>query len=683
MSRNFPEILAPAGNMDSLIAALRTGADAVYIGGKNFSARNSADNFPDEEIPCAADKCHLYGAKLYLAVNTLIRDDEADEFSEFVKYAAKSGVDAFIVQDLGCAYIIRRSVPDAVLHASTQMTIHTLHGADLARSLGFSRIVPARELDCKSIGKICGSGIETEVFVHGALCMSVSGQCYMSAVIGSRSANRGCCGQACRLPFSACGDKNASALSLRDLSLIPDIRQLVGTGVDSLKIEGRMKRPEYVAATVTELKNALDGKDPDMFRLRQIFSRGGFTDGYFTGKRNGMFGVREKSDVVASQKVIPEIHGLYRRKRKARIIDMHAEIKEGRPFKVTASCEGLCVSAVSDVPQKAKEVPTDSDTVIRQLSRLGDTIYEPGVMTADISDGVTVPVKEINRLRREVTKKTDDLIITRNRPVYDITGYIPSSELNPEKELGKSRPGRPKIRTFCRTAEQAEAAYPLSDEIVVPYRLLLSSECYETMDKDRIIADPPRFIADEQRTADDLKALSDCGFRRLMCHNPDCIMMGKELGFTLHGGFGLNIFNSFSLKTFAGLGLADAIVSFECKISQINSLVKYIPTGAVTYGRLPLMLTVNCPIKNETGCKNCKKTVSDRTGRVFPVVCGEDCFEILNSDILYMADRANKFSDLDFYAIFLYNEDRRRTISAIKGERPEENITRGLYFRGV
>ena len=280
-----PEILAPAGSMESLTAALRSGADAVYIGGKRFSARNGAANFSDEELAEAAALCHKYGAKLFIAVNTIISDDEAADFCRYIKYTAGIGADAYIVQDWGCAALIKSCVPDAVLHASTQMSVHTVSGAELLRDLGYARVVPARELDKDTIAGICRLGLETEIFVHGALCMSVSGQCYMSAIMGSRSANRGCCGQACRLPFSAAGNKNAAALSLKDLSLIPKARELAEIGVDSLKIEGRMKRPEYVASAVNELKNALSGRAPDMAVLRGVFSRGGFTDGYYTNVR--------------------------------------------------------------------------------------------------------------------------------------------------------------------------------------------------------------------------------------------------------------------------------------------------------------------------------------------------------------------------------------------------------------
>ena len=413
---NKAEILAPAGSMETLQAALRSGADAVYIGGKRFSARSSAANFSAEEIAEAARLCHKYGAKLDLAVNTIISDEEAEEFCEYIKSAAQSGVDAFIVQDWGCAELIRRCVPDAVLHGSTQMSVHTAEGASLLRELGYVRVVPARELDKAAISRICNVGIETEIFVHGALCMSVSGQCYMSAMIGSRSANRGCCGQACRLPFSAVGNKSKAALSLKDLSLLPYARELAEIGVDSFKIEGRMKRPEYAASAVHELKASLDGEAPDMKLLRGVFSRSGFTDGYYTAQRTDMFGVREKDDVISAHELIPKIHELYRFERKAFTADFHAVIKKDTPVRITATCGDISASAEGDIPQRALNRPTDMEMLTKQLSKLGDTVFSFGKLTADIDDGLIVTAGKLNELRREVSEKLTERVISANTP---------------------------------------------------------------------------------------------------------------------------------------------------------------------------------------------------------------------------------------------------------------------------
>ena len=672
------EILAPAGSMETLRAALRSGADAVYIGGKRFSARSSAANFSAEEITEAAELCHRYGAKLDLAVNTIISDDEAEDFCEYIKACAASGVDAFIVQDWGCAMLIRHCVPDAVLHGSTQMSVHTAAGASLLRGLGFARVVPARELDKKTISRICETGIETEIFVHGALCMSVSGQCYMSAMIGSRSANRGCCGQACRLPFSAVGNRDRAALSLKDLSLLPYARELAEAGVDSFKIEGRMKRPEYVASSVHELKAALDGETPDMKLLRGVFSRGGFTDGYYTGQRKDMFGVREKDDVISAHELIPKIHELYRFERKAYTADFHAVIKEGQPVVITAVCGDISAAAKGGLPEKALSRPTDCDSLTKQLSKLGDTVFSFGKLTADIDEGLAVPAGKLNELRRTATEELTALIIKKNTPVYTISGDIPRLAGIPA-----SKPAdKPALRTFCRNAEQIKAAAKLSEYLIVPEELL-TEELLGAVDRQKIIVSPPRFIADEDRLTQRLTGLRKTGLDRLYCHTPDCIAIGRKLGYRLHGSFTLNVFNSYSAEYLHSLGLEDCIFSVEATLPQIAAVRTALPIGAVIYGRLPLMLTRNCPVKNEVGCGKCTKKLVDRTGRELPVICSADYTEILNADRLCMTDRADGIRGISFGVFYLSDENAEETRSVLSGRKPQGNMTRGLYYRGI
>ncbi|MDE6595155.1 MAG: U32 family peptidase, partial [Oscillospiraceae bacterium] len=338
-----PELLAPAGSMESVLAAVRCGADAVYAGGERFSARANAANFPDAELEKAVRYCHLHGVKLYRAMNTLVFGSEIPDFVEAAKRSAEIGVDGLIVQDLGAARLLRQVLPDMRLNASTQMTIHTPEGAFLAAELGFSRVVAARELTIEQLQRLTETGIEIEAFIHGALCMSVSGQCFMSALIGSRSANRGMCAQACRLPFGAVkGDRYD--LSLKDLCGIPHINKLTKIGVASLKIEGRMKRAEYVAAAVTACRAALDGKEPDLETLQAVFSRSGFTDGYLTGETGtAMFGYRRKEDVTAAEAVLPTLRELYRKESKAAgcSADFSVKIQQGEPVKLEMLCKNI------------------------------------------------------------------------------------------------------------------------------------------------------------------------------------------------------------------------------------------------------------------------------------------------------------------------------------------------------
>ena len=677
---NKPEILAPAGSMETLRAALRCGADAVYVGGKYFSARNSAVNFTDDELSEAVKLCHLYSAKIYIAVNTIISDNEAEKFCGYIKFLHSIGIDGCIVQDWGAMCIIRNAVPDSVIHASTQMSVHTAVGAEFLGSLGYSRIVPARECNKKTLEKICALDTETEVFVHGALCMSVSGQCYMSAVIGSRSANRGCCGQACRLPYSSCGNKNFNALSLKDLSLLPKADELEKISVDSLKIEGRMKRPEYVASAVNELKKALNRQTPDMKLLKGIFSRSGFTDGYFTGKRNDMFGQREKEDVISARELIPKIHELYRTERQVHKVNMRCIMKSDKPLEITAECEDIKISVCGDIPDKALKTPTDSELLRKQLSKLGDTVFYMGEFSAETDDGLFVPAGKLNELRRKISEKLSESMIKKNTPVYNVTDYIP---VLPEKIFRKSK----KLRTFCRNTEQAETAYKYSEYIILDENISLSEPMLNKISymAEKIILSPPRFVHDEDKVIESLEYIRDkFGINRLFCHTPDSIAIGKKLGFELYGNYTLNIFNSYSAEYMKTLGLKDCVFSFEAKQSQYENLCTTLSTGALVYGKIPLMLTVNCPIKNEVGCKNCTGYIIDRTKRKLPVICHAGYTEILNSDILYLGEMPD---NTDFGLVMLSDENASRTEnifeSILSGGKPQGNLTRGLYRKGL
>lgn len=675
------EILAPAGSMESLVAALRSGANAVYIGGKSFSARSSASNFENEEIAEAAKLCHLYGAKLYLAVNTVITDNEAASFCKFIADTAKIGIDAYIVQDTGCALLIKKVVPDAALHASTQMTVHTLNGAEFLKRLGFTRVVPARELSMAELSKIAESGLEIEAFVHGALCMSVSGQCYMSALIGSRSANRGGCAQACRLPFSACGNKDYCALSLKDLSLLSHTDELEKAGVCSLKIEGRMKRPEYVASAVQAVNDALNGKTPDMNMLRSIFSRDGFTDGYFTAKMQNMFGTRQKSDITSGKDILPVIRQTYNKERKIYGLSYKAIIKENCRAYLSASADGVVAEIYGDIPQTAINRPIDNAYLEKQLSKLGDTVFEFEKLEADIDNGLMLPASSLNEMRRNAVEKLQTLIIEKNTPVYSVTDFIPKLNSSYRKNNNKLS-----LYVSCTTLKQAEIADEYSDMLILP--LDICFEC-DNIDRRKIIAEPPRFISDEAMIISELEKLKESDISHLLCVNYAYIETGKNLGFTLHGGFGLNICNSYSIEAAEKIGLSDITLSFELTLSQINRLDFKLPSGSIIYGRLPLMLLRNCPVRNEIGCKKCTSQLTDRTGHIFPVRChNKEYVEILNSDILYMSDKYNELSKLDF-GVILLDDENDAEIRQLLGDLSSQSYhipdkkTRGLFYRGI
>lgn len=682
MSTRKPELLAPAGSFESVLAAVRCGADAVYAGGTRFSARANAANFTDTELEKAVRYCHLHGVKLYRAMNTLVFGSEMSDFVEEARRSAEIGVDGLIVQDLGAARVLREVLPDMRLNASTQMTVHTPEGARLAAELGFSRVVAARELSLGQLQTLTETGIEIEAFVHGALCMSVSGQCFMSALIGSRSANRGMCAQACRLPFSAVKSERYD-LSLKDLCAIPHIGKLTEIGASSLKIEGRMKRAEYVAAAVTACRAALDGGKPDLETLQAVFSRSGFTDGYLTGETGAaMFGYRRKEDVVSAEAVLPSLRELYRKesKRADCTADFSVKIKRGEPVRLEMSRKNINVFAEGAVPQTAKNRPADEEFLRRQLEKLGDTVYIFNSITAEIDEGLAVSAAAVNALRREAVQKMDEAVIAEEMPKY-LQGEIP-------KLPKPSRRYPEKIRVRVANWEQLEAVPKDDADIIIPIKM-----CGKISgDKGRYIVSLPRFADDEDLLKKRLAEVKESGFTRILCTNISHIKIGRELGFTLSGDFGLNLVNPYSVKAAAELGLADITAGFEAKLGEISQMCGTLPVGVIVYGRLPVMLTKNCPIRQAVGdCGKCTGFLTDRTGRQFPVRCekerGWTYCEVLNSDVLMMTDRLGEIS-ADFAVLNFTDEspeETARVIECCKSRRKclEKGFTRGLYYRGV
>lgn len=675
------EILSPAGSADAVIAAVRTGADAVYLGGEAFSARSGAE-FSNDELAAAVQFCHLHGVKVHLAVNTLLFDSELEEFAKTIEAAAKIGVDAMIVQDLGALTIVGKIAPQMPLHASTQMSLHTREGAKIAKKLGFSRVVLAREVSAGGIATMTNIGIETEVFVHGALCMSVSGQCFLSAMMGGRSANRGRCGQACRLPFSATIGAENCDLSLKDLSLVGEVSALERLGVTSLKIEGRRKRPEYVAAATAAVFAARKGDSPNLETLQAVFSRGGFTDGYYRNLLGGeMFGVRGREDVVAAAEVLPELRELYRKETKATTIQFVLTIKADIPATLLLmSGDGASVTVAGEVPQVAQNRPIDLAFAEKQLSKLGDTVYEWDGVSGDFEDGLMLTAAALNDLRRRGIAALDEQRVVENAPKYTASSNFSNATIS--QKAGKRQP---KYRLEITMAEQL-AGVDLADIEMV---ILPLDEAEKVAPDEKICLFPPRFILDEVAVAEQLKAAKARGFSHLYCNNLAHIALGNEAGFALHGGFGLNVTNSLTIAALEELGLHDITASFELKLGQLSALVGRVPVGMLGYGRLPLMLMRNCPIRSAHGsCNDCSGALSDRTGRSLPVVCdkAKTFTELLNSDVLYLGDRLSEIS-ADFITLKFSKEPASEVSWVLQryraGEKPRDDITRGLYYRGV
>lgn len=686
MMDNRIEILAPAGAFESVKAAVCMGASAVYIGAKSFSARASADNFDDEEIKRTVEYCHQRGAKVHLAINTLIRGDELDSALETVKTACESSVDALIVQDLGLAMTIKKLAPQMPLHASTQMSVHTPGGARLLYSLGFKRVVLARELSKREICEIVNScPIETEVFVHGALCMCVSGQCEFSAMLGGRSGNRGRCAQPCRLPFAVDGG-NGSALSLKDLSLLDYMSELEKMGVTSAKIEGRMKRPEYVAAATDACRSALVGELDDEKRknLESVFSRSGFTDGYYTEKIDrDMFGIRSKENVTsADSKLLGALKNLYKDERQHLPLSFNFTLLRGQKAKLEAKSGEFHACVLGDVPEDALKVDLSEERAMSQLCKTGGTPFFIEKTELDIDSGLAFPLSAINAMRRSCIELIEQQYCA---------GAEKSFEPFKRKKIIPYRSGgAQKIRarfTSCDVPDELKSC----EIIFVP---LFSNDREITSLVERgfcVGVDIPRCIfGKEDAVIKRLKAVKALGIDHALISNIGAIEIAAKLKFIMHGSFALNVFNTETLDELERLGLSDVELSQELKAEQMRELGGNIKRGAVSCGVMPLMVTRACPAKNGgQSCKDCDKHryIIDRKNNALPLKCDGFSTEVLNPVPTYAQHIFENADYLDFVTLRFSVESKDEILKMFKAVTTNKhlsgNYTNGLYKRGV
>jgi putative protease len=691
MKSSKAEVLAPAGSMESLRAAVRAGADAVYLGAARFSARAGAKNFDPQELREAVGYCHARGVKVYLAVNTLVLDDELQKAAALLREACVLPVDAVLLQDMGLARLLSRCAPGLRLHASTQTGVHTAAGAKALYGAGFRRVVLARELsirETEAIHRECP--IELEVFVHGALCMSVSGQCYFSSVLGSRSGNRGMCAQPCRLPFSVPGG-TGNDLSLHDLSLIGRVDELERAGAVSLKIEGRLKRPEYVAAATRACRLAADGQPvpPELTeQLRAVFSRSGFTQGYADGKRGrDMFGVRSKEDVKsATESVLRPLREIYSSELQRIPVDFTLKIPYNKPMCLTVSDgEGRSVQVEGEIPEKARTVPTDAERCKKQLEKTGGTPFYVHNIDCAVESGLAVPASELNRMRRDALARLTDL--RTERPAVPFAEYDMASPR-------KHRAGPMRLRARFRTDELPELAKQC-ELVYVPYTtdphrlsFLLESGFHAAVEL------PRGMFGIEANVRRRLELARSAGIKDVWAGNLDGARLATDAGFAVHGGFSLNITNTEALEWYREFGLKDTELSPELTLTQAARVGGELPRGLLLYGRLPLMLCRNCPAANSgKSCANCREPeLTDRRGIRFPIQCYGACSEVLNSLPLYLGDRFRDVDNMDF-GLLRFSTENPQTVEKILSfyfsaqggasfRAPEGTYTRGLYYRG-
>lgn len=692
------ELLAPAGSMEALRAAVCNGADAVYLGADTFNARINARNFSAADLQEAVVYCHVRGVKVHLTLNTLVLDREMPRAAELIRLAASCGVDAFIVQDLGVVSLCRQLAPDVPIHASTQMSIHSLEGVMEAAALGCSRVVLARELPAEEIAHICKrSPVEIEVFVHGALCMCYSGQCYLSSVIGRRSGNRGQCAQPCRLPYGyGRFESTRYPLSLKDNCLAGELDELRRMGVASIKIEGRMKRPEYVAIVTRAYRTVLNGgklMPSDLQELETAFSRQGFTDGYFRGQTGSdMFGRRQEGEDTAD--LFASARATYEQGEPQRIgVRFYAMIRRGEPAQLAVEDpDGNLCRTRGPVPEQAVYRSLTPQDLEQQLKKTGGTPYLCTAVRSSLDPDLMLPASAINAMRRDVIAE-----LTAKR------GRAAPARLNAYDEPPRydGIAGEPQLTIAVRTAGQITSRM-LSMKPTVLYVPL--SELAEHPDlpqrvsvETQLAAILPRVIwsGELAPVARQLRTAYEMGVRQVLAGNLGQLHIARAAGFAVRGDFGLNIVNSRAMRYLREQGLDSQLLSFELTLPQIRDISKAVPAELLIYGRLPLMLMENCVMKNRTGicaCQTGTVRLVDRVGEEFPVVKDPGTCRnvLLNGKKLYLLDKKDALRGMGLWALRLqFTTENPGEIDKVLMDYQGRAVfdagsyTRGLYSRGV
>ena len=684
------EILAPVGSEEMLHAAVFSGTDAVYLGFSGFNARTGAGNFDADSLKEAVRFCHARGVKVHVALNTTVYGGELASLCDAIRAVAASGADAVICQDLAVATLIGKIAPQLPRHGSTQMSVHTLQGALELKELGFTRVVLARELSLPEVEQITRHcGIETECFVHGALCMCVSGQCYLSAFLGGRSGNRGSCAGPCRLPFEANALPEGKPgrlhhLSLKDNSVIDKLDQLQAIGVASAKIEGRLRTPEYVAAAVSACLAGREGRAYDRDLLKNAFSRSGFTSGYLDGKIDGtMFGVRSEADAELTKKTLPALRELYRRERSRVPVRMKLEIEEGGEKLTVTDADGNKAFAYGDFePQPARTDPTES--LKRSLAKTGGTPFAAENIEVEMDEGPWfVPGSTVNELRREaldaLLKKRE---VLRPWPVQDV-----ELEPLPQRTLPPHRTLRARFERWDQVPEQALSGV---EYLILP---IAQADRVPREWRGKTLLELPRVMFGklEEDTARRVAATQDAGFAGYEVSNIAHLRLCR--GLPMSGGFGLNVTNQVAAQFYADNGLGSVLILPETKDSDISTIApthagKPVPTGVLVYGHMPLMVTRACPLQNIHDCAHCDKTgvLTDRKAKKFPVRCGMGVRTIYNPVPIYMGDKPGALT-VDYGVAYFTLESREEAAAILDNIRVhapfEGDFTRGLYFKGT
>ncbi len=689
------ELLAPAGSMEALRAAVQNGANAVYLGCGQFNARQSAKNFTPQALTEAVKYCHIRGVAVHLTLNTLVSDKEQEEATALIRHAAKAGVDAFIVQDLGIITLCKELAPHIPLHGSTQMSVHSLPGVQFCAGLGLSRVVLSRELNRDEIRYICAnSPIEIEVFGHGALCMSYSGQCYLSAAIGGRSGNRGRCAQPCRQSYGYDRWENKYPLSLKDNCTVQYVKELEEMGVASLKLEGRMKRAEYVAAVTQVYRGAIDTGSVTRQMLDQLstaFNRQGFTD-YYSGKTGSqMFGIRE--DSKSDERWCSQMRQSYENTENPLVgVEFQMIVHTGQTALKVIDQQGNSCTLHGPAPEMARTMELTHDALASRLSKTGGTPYLCTRVRSDIAPGLTLSAATINAMRRDILN-----MLTAQRARLD-SPPLGRVERTPHFK-GVSTPPALTVQVTTREQITAKLLQMAPGVLYVPLHILTADTAFTQAltQQVNVCAVLPRIIHDGEIAAlqQEMLQVKSCGVREVLIGNIGLVIPARECGMRARGDFGLNIYNSRAVNFARELQLKSACLSFEMTLPQIRDVSKGVPCEILAYGRLPLMVTENCLIQGRTGkctCSTGAAKLTDKTGAAFPVIKdGKSCRSVLlNGKKLYWLDRQEDLARLGLWATRMYFTTENpnevdRLLSAYQNPTAFDPgaCTRGLYLRGV
>ncbi len=690
------ELLAPAGSMEALRAAVQNGANAVYLGVGSFNARQSAKNFTPQTLVEAVKYCHVRGVQVHLTLNTLVSDREMKECAETIRHAAQNNVDAFIVQDLGVVQLCRQIAPHIPIHGSTQMTIHSLPGVQLCAAMGLKRVVLSRELSREEIAYICAnSPIEIEIFGHGALCMCYSGQCYMSSVIGGRSGNRGRCAQPCRQSYGYTHWQDKYPLSLKDNCLVHYLQEMEEMGVASVKLEGRMKKPEYVATVTAVYRKAIDEAvvtKPMMEALMTAFNRQGFTDGYYTGRIDRkMFGVRQdtRDDPQWLQAARQSFEA-----GESQLVDLkfRAVVSVDGSSLTATDPEGRTCRSDGPIPELARNVPLTGAALAQRVAKTGGTPYRCVEVRTHVDPGLIISAAAINAMRRDVLNQMTALRARREDNPLRKPREVP---------MYKGPKGLPGLSVQVTTREQLTPKLLGMETamLYVPLHILLEDETLtmSLVERGRLAVVLPRIVHDGElpKLQQSLAKLRQLGVKDALVGNLGLLMTVREAGMRIRGDFGLNIYNSSSMNVLRSLELKSATVSFEMTLPQIRDMSKAVDGEMLAYGRLPLMVTEHCLIRNRTGECTCHlgaAKLTDKTGAEFPIIKdGDNCRSVLlNGKKLNWLDRQDDLAKLGLWAVRLYftTENSRETDRVLGDYLNPESLdpgayTRGLYLRGV